>query len=146
MNNGGVQLDHEKEWNLAKCILRFSEVILKCLDDLLLHSLCDYLYELCTTFTEFYDKCYCVEKDRNTGEKLHTVSTTETQKKTFFCSFEYNVSMVSYCDNAMFVVGHQKVGGLHSRGHSFSQTFLKHNQNVCLDDHHVKFPYWSCGN
>ncbi|XP_053399886.1 arginine--tRNA ligase, cytoplasmic-like isoform X2 [Mercenaria mercenaria] len=68
VNNGGVQLDHEKEWNLAKTILRFSEVILKCLDDLLLHSLCDYLYELCTAFTEFYDKCYCVEKDRNTGE------------------------------------------------------------------------------
>lgn len=83
VNNGGVQLDHEKEWNLAKCILRFTEVILKCLDDLLLHSLCDYLYELCTAFTEFYDKCYCVEKDRNTGEQLHTVSATETQKKLF---------------------------------------------------------------
>lgn len=36
-------------------------------DDLLLHSLCDYLYELATTFTEFYDSCYCVEKDRQTG-------------------------------------------------------------------------------
>lgn len=33
----------------------------------MLHSLCDYLYELATTFTEFYDSCYCVEKDRQTG-------------------------------------------------------------------------------
>lgn len=38
------------------------------MEDLLLHTLCDYLYELATTFTEFYDSCYCVEKDRQTGE------------------------------------------------------------------------------
>ncbi|KAK3606391.1 hypothetical protein CHS0354_042030 [Potamilus streckersoni] len=62
-----ISLDHEKEWKLSKCLLRFPEVILKCLDDLLLHSLCDYLYELSTTFTEFYDNCYCIEKDRQTG-------------------------------------------------------------------------------
>ncbi|XP_070790223.1 arginine--tRNA ligase, cytoplasmic [Pituophis catenifer annectens] len=63
-----IILDHEKEWKLGKCILRFPEIIQKCLDDLLLHTLCDYLYELATTFTEFYDNCYCVEKDRQTGE------------------------------------------------------------------------------
>ena len=63
----GVTLEDEREWNLAKCILRYSEVILKCLDDLLIHSLCDYLYQLSTAFTEFYDKCYCIEKDRTTG-------------------------------------------------------------------------------
>ena len=38
------------------------------IDNLFPHTLCDYLYELCTTFTEFYDVCYCVEKDRVTGE------------------------------------------------------------------------------
>ncbi|XP_053703744.1 arginine--tRNA ligase, cytoplasmic [Synchiropus splendidus] len=63
-----VLLDHEKEWKLAKCVLRFPEILQRILDDLLLHSLCDYLYELATTFTEFYDSCYCVEKDRQTGE------------------------------------------------------------------------------
>lgn len=62
-----VILDHEKEWKLGKCILRFPEILQKILDDLLLHTLCDYLYELATTFTEFYDSCYCVEKDRKTG-------------------------------------------------------------------------------
>ncbi|XP_066572549.1 arginine--tRNA ligase, cytoplasmic isoform X1 [Amia ocellicauda] len=61
-------LDHEKEWKLGKCILRFPEILQKILEDLLLHTLCDYLYELATTFTEFYDTCYCVEKDRQTGE------------------------------------------------------------------------------
>lgn len=63
-----VLLDHEKEWKLGKCILRFPEILQKILDDLMLHTLCDYLYELATTFTEFYDSCYCVEKDRQTGE------------------------------------------------------------------------------
>ncbi|XP_061595256.1 arginine--tRNA ligase, cytoplasmic [Cololabis saira] len=62
-----VVLDHDKEWKLGKCILRFPEILQKILDDLLLHTLCDYLYELATTFTEFYDSCYCVEKDRQTG-------------------------------------------------------------------------------
>ncbi|XP_060792493.1 arginine--tRNA ligase, cytoplasmic [Neoarius graeffei] len=63
-----ISLEHEKEWKLGKCILRFPEILQKILDDLLLHTLCDYLYELATTFTEFYDSCYCVEKDRQTGE------------------------------------------------------------------------------
>lgn len=63
-----IVLEHEKEWKLSKCILRFPEILQKILDDLLLHTLCDYLYELATTFTEFYDSCYCVEKDRQTGE------------------------------------------------------------------------------
>ena len=34
----------------------------------MLHSMCEYLYELATTLTEFYDACYCIEKDRETGE------------------------------------------------------------------------------
>lgn len=66
-----IVLDHEKEWKLAKCIIRFPDVIEKILDDLLLHSLCDYIYELATVFTEFYDQCYCVEKDRQTGEIIN---------------------------------------------------------------------------
>ncbi|MEE6478820.1 hypothetical protein FKM82_012021, partial [Ascaphus truei] len=62
-----IVLEHDKEWKLGKCILRFPEILQKILEDLLLHTLCDYLYELATTFTEFYDNCYCVEKDRQTG-------------------------------------------------------------------------------
>ncbi|XP_068187076.1 arginine--tRNA ligase, cytoplasmic [Antennarius striatus] len=65
-----VLLDHDKEWKLGRCVLRFPEILDKIRDDLLLHSLCDYLYELASTFTEFYDSCYCVEKDRHTGEVL----------------------------------------------------------------------------
>ncbi|XP_072923379.1 arginine--tRNA ligase, cytoplasmic isoform X1 [Hemitrygon akajei] len=65
-----ILLTHEKEWKLGKCILRFPEILHKILDDLYLHTLCDYLFELATIFTEFYDNCYCVEKDRQTGEVI----------------------------------------------------------------------------
>lgn len=73
-----VLLDHEKEWKLGKCILRFPEILRKILEDLLLHTLCDYLYELATTFTEFYDSCYCVEKDRQTGAFSAAVARAES--------------------------------------------------------------------
>ncbi|KAK9710834.1 tRNA synthetases class I (R) [Popillia japonica] len=58
-----VSLEHEKEWKLGKVLLRFPDVLLKITKDLCLHHLCEYLYEIATTFTEFYDSCYCIEKD-----------------------------------------------------------------------------------
>ncbi|KAG5888383.1 hypothetical protein JTB14_035689 [Gonioctena quinquepunctata] len=58
-----VSLGHEKEWKLGKVLLRFPDVLLKITKDLCLHHLCEYAYEIATTFTEFYDSCYCIEKD-----------------------------------------------------------------------------------
>lgn len=58
-----ITLEHEKEWKLAKVLLRFPDVLLKITKDLFLHPLCEYVYEIATTFTEFYDNCYCIEKD-----------------------------------------------------------------------------------
>ena len=66
-----IALSHEKELKLAKCITKFPEILLRVMDDLYPHVLCDYIYELCTTFTEFYNVCYCVQKDRETGEILN---------------------------------------------------------------------------
>ncbi|XP_038222253.1 arginine--tRNA ligase, cytoplasmic [Zerene cesonia] len=65
VEKSGIKLTHEAEWKLGKVLLRFPEVILKVSNDLFLHSLCEYLYEISSTFTEFYDKCYCVEKDKS---------------------------------------------------------------------------------
>ena len=62
-----VELSHPSEWRLAKCVLRFPEVVVRILDDLYMHSLCEYLYELTTAFTDFYENCYCVEKDKQGG-------------------------------------------------------------------------------
>lgn len=60
----------ERELKLAKCIIRYSDVFTRVLDELLMHGLCDYMYQLATAFTDFYDRCYCVEKDKTTGEIL----------------------------------------------------------------------------
>lgn len=70
--NTAVSLAHDKEWKLGKVLLRFPDVLMKITNDLCLHHLCEYVYEISTTFTEFYDSCYCVEKDQ-TGEikKVH---------------------------------------------------------------------------
>lgn len=68
MKTHSLQFDHEKEWKLAKHLCRCPEVVVRCLDDLTLHLLCEYLYELACTLTEFYDACYCIEKNKETGE------------------------------------------------------------------------------
>ena len=52
-----VVLSHEKELKLGKLLLRLPEVLLKMYDDLMLHSLCEFMYDVATTFTEFYDVC-----------------------------------------------------------------------------------------
>ncbi|UYV77638.1 RARS [Cordylochernes scorpioides] len=63
-----ITLSSPKEINLAKALLKFPEVILEILDGLSLHVLCEYLYNLSTYFTDFYDNCYCIVKDKTTGE------------------------------------------------------------------------------
>ncbi|XP_042230937.1 arginine--tRNA ligase, cytoplasmic-like isoform X2 [Homarus americanus] len=62
-----IDLDHEKEWKLSRTILRLPDVLVRITEDLYLHPLCEYLYEVSTVFTEFYDNCYCIEKD-DTGK------------------------------------------------------------------------------
>jgi len=61
----GLQLEHEKELKLGKLLLRLGEVMTRMADDLLLHPLCEFMYEVANTFTEFYENCYCVEKDKS---------------------------------------------------------------------------------
>lgn len=68
-----LELAHEKEWKLARTLLKLPDVILKITEDLYLHPLCEFLYELSTVFSEFYDNCYCVEKDSSgRTTKVHT--------------------------------------------------------------------------
>lgn len=62
-----IPVEHPKEWKLAKCLARFPEVISRTLDDLFIHGICDYLYEVANTFTEFYEVCYCIVKNKQTG-------------------------------------------------------------------------------
>uniref|UniRef100_A0A131YTL5 Probable arginine--tRNA ligase, cytoplasmic n=1 Tax=Rhipicephalus appendiculatus TaxID=34631 RepID=A0A131YTL5_RHIAP len=66
-----VPVEHPKERKLAKALLRFPEVLATMLEELYLHPLCDYLFDLSQTFSEFYDNCYCIEKDRTTGKVVN---------------------------------------------------------------------------
>ena len=49
-------------------------MITKIADDLFLHPLCEFMYEVATVFTEFYDVCYCVEKDQVRLKKLNVTA------------------------------------------------------------------------
>ncbi|RZC36184.1 arginine--tRNA ligase, cytoplasmic [Asbolus verrucosus] len=88
--NHQISLEHEKEWKLGKVLLRFPEELIKITKDLCLHHLCEYVYEMATTFTEFYDSCYCIEKDSsgdvirvNHGRILLAEATARIMQKCF---------------------------------------------------------------
>lgn len=88
--NHSISLEHEKEWKLTKVLLRFPDVLVKITSDLYLHHLCEYVYEIATTFTEFYDSCYCIEKDSsgdiinvNHGRILLAEATAKIMHKCF---------------------------------------------------------------
>lgn len=65
-----LQLEHERELKLAKYVLKFPDVVLQCIDDLLFHLLASYLYELCGVFTDFYEVCYCIQRSGD-ETKIH---------------------------------------------------------------------------
>ena len=65
-----LQFSDKHERKLGKMLILFADVVNKTLVDLHIHYLCDYLYQLCTTFSEFYDNCYCIEKKKETGETV----------------------------------------------------------------------------
>lgn len=63
-----IILDDPLELALGKLLIRFPEILFRTVDSLLLHQICDYLYELAYTFSRFYDKCYCIRLNKETGE------------------------------------------------------------------------------
>lgn len=65
-----LALEHDKELKLAKCVIRYPEIIEHVLDDLCPHTMCEYAYELCVIFSEFYDNCYCIEKKPGSEEVI----------------------------------------------------------------------------
>eukprot|EP01135_Chromosphaera_perkinsii_P000172 Nk52_evm68s32 gene=Nk52_evmTU68s32 len=60
--NTPIKLEHPSEWKLAMKLLRFPEIIERYIRELMAHTLCDYMYEICSAYTEFYDKCRVIEK------------------------------------------------------------------------------------
>lgn len=89
--NNKISIEHEKEWKLAKVLLKFPDVIGKITKDLCLHHLCEFVYDVSTTFTEFYDSCYCIEKNKageilkiNAGRVLLAEATAHILDKCFY--------------------------------------------------------------
>ncbi|ENN82854.1 hypothetical protein YQE_00779, partial [Dendroctonus ponderosae] len=58
--------NHEYVFSFDK-MLEDKDVLLKMTEDLCLHHLCEFVYDIATTFTEFYDSCYCIERDSSGG-------------------------------------------------------------------------------
>lgn len=54
---GKLAFTHQAERDLVLCVLRFPEVIQAILGNLHLHQLAEYLWELCTVLTSFYQNC-----------------------------------------------------------------------------------------
>lgn len=69
VENTLISLEEDKEWKLAKVLLKFPDVLNKITKEWYLHILCEYCYEISCAFTEFYDTCYCVEKNKD-GEVI----------------------------------------------------------------------------
>lgn len=69
--NDTLKLDHPREMKLAKFILNFTDVIVQIIDDLFMHSLCKYLYDLSVIFNEFYDQCYVIQKINENEMKVN---------------------------------------------------------------------------
>jgi len=54
-------LSHARERKLAKTILKYHEILYQAQRDLLIHRICEWMYELSKTFSEFYNECYVIE-------------------------------------------------------------------------------------
>lgn len=57
LDQATIQLTDEVEHTLAVKLLAFGDVIYAVADNLSLHSLCDYLYDLAATYHRFYEHC-----------------------------------------------------------------------------------------
>ncbi|KAK0417930.1 hypothetical protein QR680_013285 [Steinernema hermaphroditum] len=71
LEEGTLPLTDEREIALAKHILKFSDCLLAVLDSLQPHQLCDYLYNLATSFHDFYTTCYVIHRDNDGNETIN---------------------------------------------------------------------------
>eukprot|EP00434_Breviolum_minutum_P036921 symbB.v1.2.032724.t1/scaffold3965.1/size47353/4 len=78
-----VEVKHPAERDLALKLMQFPDVIEAILDDLHLHHLTDYLWELCNAMTTFYMKCKVVGEEAQSSRLL----LCEAARKVLFKSF-----------------------------------------------------------
>ena len=76
-----LNLEHEMEIALGRHILRFQDAVEKTIAELLPSVLCEYVYNLCEHFTDFYGKCKVVGSAEQSSRLLLVRATLETLKK-----------------------------------------------------------------
>lgn len=58
-----IAISHPKERALLLTVLKFNDVIDDVLYDLSLHKLADYVYNVSTSFSEFFDECHIIDSE-----------------------------------------------------------------------------------
>ena len=58
-----VQITEEPERVVLLLLVRLDQIILDTVQDLLPHRLCDWMYQLATAYTDFYEKCRVIGVD-----------------------------------------------------------------------------------
>merc|ERR1712080_342244 len=59
--SSNFSFDHPRELKLAKTIVKFHEVLHQAQRDLLIHPICEWMYNLSNVFSQFYNECYILE-------------------------------------------------------------------------------------
>jgi len=78
------KISHNAERELALKIVQFPDVIDAILDDLQLHQLTDYLWELCNTYTSFNRDCKVIGSPEMKSRLLLCEATRKVLLKSFF--------------------------------------------------------------
>ncbi|CAI5446664.1 unnamed protein product [Caenorhabditis angaria] len=66
-----LPLNHQAEMKLSKHLLKLADCVLQVVDSLMLHQMCDYVYQLATLFHDFYNECYVIEKKEGEAPIVH---------------------------------------------------------------------------
>ncbi|KAM7534653.1 hypothetical protein Aperf_G00000108497 [Anoplocephala perfoliata] len=85
-----TDLEHPTELKLGKALCRLPEILIRLEQDLYFHKLCEYLYNLSCAFTEFYDSCYCIEREKGNSVKIYEsrILLCDATAKVMKCCFD----------------------------------------------------------
>lgn len=78
-----VEVDHEKERNLAMHVIRFPEAVEAAVEELMPNRITDYLYDLSEKFNGFYTECHVVGDKQQTSRLLLCEATAVVMRQCF---------------------------------------------------------------
>jgi len=78
-----IILSDELEWKLAKKLIHFRDAINDAEETLSPHHICNYMYDLLGIFSNFYDKCRCIDYKKEKAEKAESPESPESPESTY---------------------------------------------------------------